>query len=892
MQKIFVIDASGYLYSSYFAIRNMTNSRGESTNALYGFIRSLHKLIKDFQPTHLVAVFDGPRNAKKRLEIYPDYKAHRLATPQDLPCQISWAQEYCTMLGIPYLNIPEVEADDSIGAVAKWAEKQGAEVYICSTDKDLCQLINDRILMLNTRKENQVIGIKEVEETYGVPPDLIIDLLSLTGDSSDNVPGVPGIGPKTASALLKQFGSLDQLLANQEQIAGDKKRVAICENADQALLSRKLVRLDLGVNIPNAEDFYQMKPLDIDRLKIFYSGMNFNSLIRELELTAQKNPAKMSETASNIENYLLIDDEQSLSNLIDFLKTQKEICFDTETTNLHPLKAELIGIGFGVVPEKAWYVPLNGKLGSERVLKAIAPLFENPEIGFYGHHVKYDYHVLANYSINVANICFDTLLASYLLNSHNRQHSLDALSLQYFGKAKIPITDLIGKGKKVITLREVAIEKVREYCCEDVDYTCRLKSILEKDIKERRLESLITDLELPLIKVLAKMERHGIFLDLSKLENISHSIIEQIAVIEKKIYALAGKEFNLNSPKQLSQVLQDIFLIPLPKKSSSNFSTHADVLESLKEEYPIAGLVLDYRNLEKLRSTYIQSLPDEVNQKTARIHCTLNQSVTATGRLSCQDPNLQNIPVRTEAGRKIRESFRPQLPNWSYLAADYSQIELRLLAHFSGDPNMIDAFQHSEDIHASTAAAIFNIPLNAVSKEQRHQAKAVNFGIIYGQQAFGLAKELKIDVKSAAAFIETYFKRFGRIKDYIEQCKEQARQTGQARTHLGRQRAIPEINSKNGQFRMLAERLAVNTPLQGTAADLIKLAMLKIDQQLSELKVEGYMILQIHDELLFELPDHEIETFIPLVKNTMQNVFKLKIPLIVDIAIGKNWKEC
>lgn len=891
MQKIFVIDASGYLYSSYFAIRNMTNSKGESTNALYGFIRSVHKLIKDFKPTHLVAVFDGPRNAKKRLEIYPEYKANRSESPQDLPYQIGWAQEFCGMMGLPYLNIPEVEADDTIGAITKWAEKQGTEVYICSTDKDLGQLVNDRTFMLNTRKENQIIGAKEVEEIYGVPPSQIIDLLALTGDASDNVPGVAGIGPKTASALLKQFGSLDELLANTDKIAGDKKRISIVENTNNALLSRKLVTLDLSVEIPNTQDFYEFKSSDIDRLKTFYSGMNFNSLIREMELTAQSNPATIAETAATVE-YTLVDDEAEFNKLISFLSTQKEICFDTETTAIHPLKAELVGIGLGVSPGKAWYIPVNGKLGLDRVLEGVKPLFENPKIGFYAHNAKYDYHILGNYGINIANISFDTLLASYLLNSHDRQHSLDALSLQYFGKVKTPIEDLIGKGKNTITMREVPIEKVCAYCCEDVDYTCRLKQLLEKQIEERELKTLMQTLELPLLKVLAKMERYGIFLDTPHLDHISHSIIEQINLIEQRIYKLAGEEFNLNSPKQLGQILQEKLLIPMPKKTASGFSTNVDVLESLKDEYPIAGVVLEYRSLEKLRSTYVHSLPEEVFPKTQRIHCSFNQSVAATGRLSCQDPNLQNIPVRTEAGVKIREAFRPQHPGWSYISADYSQIELRLLAHFSEDPSMTHAFQNNEDIHQSTAAAIFNIPIDQVSKQQRYHAKAVNFGIIYGQQAFGLAKELKIDVKSAAAFIDTYFKRFSRVKEYIEHCKEQARKTGKTVTYLGRQRAIPEINSKNGQFRMIAERLAVNTPLQGTAADLIKLAMLKIDQQLSALKLQGYMILQVHDELIFEVPDHEIETFIPLVKNTMEEVFKLKIPLIVDITIGKNWKEC
>lgn len=892
MEKIFIIDASGYLYSSYFAIRNLTNSKGESTNALYGFIRSVLKLIKDFQPTHMVAVFDGPRNAKKRLEIYPDYKIHRLTAPQDLPYQIGWAQEFCTMMGLPYLNIPEVEADDAIGAVAKWAEKQGAEVLICSTDKDLAQLVNERIVMLNTRKDNQIMGVKEVEENYGVPPHQIIDLLALIGDSSDNVPGVAGIGPKTASSLLKDFHSLDNLLANADKIVGEKKKTSILENKDKALISRQLVTLHLDINTPNTEDFYRLKTINLNRLKTFYAGMNFNSLIKELEITAQLNPVLSPEIASSIANYKIVDDDQSLNELINFLKIQKEISFDTETTDPHPLKAELAGIAFAVAPEQAWYIPANGKLGLQKVLKAIAPLFENPQIGFYSHNIKYDLHVLNNYKIPIANICFDTLLASYLLNSQNRQHSLEALAVQYFGKVLIPISELTGKGKKTISILDIPIEKLSTYSCENVDYTCRLKNLLEKEIQERQLEQLLQTLELPLLKVLAKMERYGIFLDAPHLESISHTVMEQLKLLEQRVYLLAGEEFNLNSPKQLSEILQNKLAIPLPKKTATGFSTNAEILESLKDDYPIAHAILEYRTLEKLRSTYIQCLPEEINQQTHRIHCTLNQFIAATGRLSCQDPNLQNIPVRTEAGRQIRESFRPQYPGWSYIAADYSQIELRLLAHFSEDPSMLHAFQNNEDIHTSTAAAIFNIPLDQITKEQRYQAKAVNFGIIYGQQAFGLSKELKIDVKSAGAFIDRYFSRFSKVKEYIEHCKEVTRKTGKATTYVGRQRLIPEIHSKNGQYRMLAERLAVNTPLQGSAADLIKLAMLKIDQQITEKKLKGYMILQIHDELIFEVPDDELDIFIPLVKNAMQDVFKLKIPLIVDIVVGKNWKEC
>lgn len=903
MKKIFVIDASGYLYSSYYAIRNMSNSKGESTNALFGFIRSVLKLIKDFQPTHMVAVFDGPRNGKKREEIYSEYKAHRKAAPQDLPPQIVRAQEFCSLMGVPYLNIAEVEADDTMGTIAVWSKKHGATAYLCTSDKDMAQLVDDHTLLLNTRKDNLIIGAKEVEEIYGVPPTQIVDLLAMTGDASDNVPGLPGVGPKTAISLLQQYGSLDEMLAHPEKIPAGKKRTVIEENKDKALLSRRLVTIDCGVNIPHDLDFYQLKEHEVGQLKSFYSDMNFNSLLKELELNkdiGQSQATHHGSTQKTVQGelplfqdkYILVDDEKDLAELIVFLKKHKEVCFDTETTDLRPLQAELVGIGLGVSPHNAWYIPTNGKLGLQKVLEAVSPLFENPHIGFYGHNVKYDYHVLANYGIHVANLCFDTLLASYLLNSHNRQHSLDTLSLQYFGKVKIPTSDLIGKGKNAILMCDVPIDKVCTYCCEDVDFACRLKKILEGELRERQLEKLMFTVELPLLKVLAGMERHGIYLDIPTLKHTTAIVLKQTEKVAEEIYQMAGKEFNINSTKQLADILQHQLHIALPKKTATGFSTNADVLESLTDKHPIANLLLEYRTLEKLRSTYLDNLPNDVNPKTHRIHCTFNQSVAATGRLSCQDPNLQNIPVRTEVGREIRKAFRPQQEGWSYLSADYSQIELRLLAHFSEDPNMLNAFKHHEDIHVSTAAAILNISPDRVTKEQRHHAKAINFGIIYGQQAFGLAKELKIDVKSAASFIEAYFHRFSHVKEYLELCKERARKTGKAVTFIGRERSIPEINSKNPQLRTFAERLAVNTPLQGTAADLIKLAMLKIDQELHHLNLKSYMVLQIHDELIFEVPDDEINTLTPKVKEIMQGVFHLKVPLIVDITIGKNWKEC
>lgn len=887
MDQLFILDASNYLYSAYFAIRNMTNAKGESTNALFGFARSVLKLIKEFHPKHMVVVFDGPNNAKKRLDLYPAYKAHRQAMPLDLRDQIQKAQHLCSLLNFPWLAIPEVEADDVIGSIAHWAKARTPDVYLCSADKDLCQCVDDRVRILNTQKDNLIIGPKEVKALHGIEPGQMIDYLAMVGDASDNVPGLPGFGPKTAAKLLLQFGTLDNILARPEAITETKKRETLLEQGELARLSRQLVTIDLGVDVPHEESFFAVGKPQYSALKSFYSEMNFSSLLKELEqLQSQDMPV-----TANL-NYRLVDDEAAFTALLDRLQQQTEICFDVETTALHPLEAELVGLGFGFEEGHAWYVPVNGQLGLERVLSGLKPLFENPRLGFYGHNVKYDLQVLANYKIDVANLCFDTILASYLLNSQSRQHSLDALSLEYFGKVKIDIKELIGKGKTAITMREVLIAQICNYCCEDIDYTIRLKALFSQQITERGLTDLLFNLELPLIKVLAGMERHGIYCDKHFLSAIGTEISAQIEGLQKSIFMLAGEEFNLNSPMQIEPIFIKLGIRVGKKTPTGRMRIDSDVLEELSRQYPIAALLKEYRGIEKLRSTYVESLPDCINAKTGRIHCTFNQVVAATGRLSCQDPNLQNIPIRTAAGRRIREAFLPQKPGWSYLAADYSQIELRLLAHFSSDPNLLHAFHNNQDVHAHTASVIFNLPLESVTKEQRHQAKAVNFGIIYGQQAFGLAQELSISVKDAASFIEMYFQRYNRVQAFLDECKEKARQTGKAVTLIGRERAIPEILSKNGTLRSLAERLAINTPLQGTAADIIKMAMLKVAASLSEHKLQGFMILQIHDELIFEVPDEELFATEQLVRDSMQQVVQLQVPLIVDIAIGKNWKEC
>lgn len=834
MKALYVIDASGYIYRSYFAIRNITNAKGESTNALFGFIRSILKLCKDFKPEHLVAVFDGPHSIKKREAIYVDYKAHRKATPPDLIYQIKWAQQVCGLMGISCLSVPEVEADDTMASVALWAAKQDVKTYLCTSDKDLCQLVDERIHILNTFKDNLILGPKEVEDAFGVAPTQMIDFLAITGDSSDNIPGLPGFGPKTAAALLKQYGTLDYILAHPEVVQGKKQEILI-QHAQQALLSRQLVAAHTDVDFPKDRSFFAIKPYDVAALKSFYASMNFNSLIRELDqATAPSSPvpAQMDETA----DYLLIEEEAAFRSLINHLSKQKEICLVVKGSLEQPIKADLVGIAFCIEPKKAWYVSAK-QIGLQIVLEGLKELFKHKQIHFFGHNIKYDYQVLANYGIKIPNISFDTMLASYLLNSHSRQHTLEHLMLEIFGKVKMPLAVLLGKGKNACLLPEAPLDSLTLFSGEEADYTFRLHGILSKQLQERNLTALLTDLELPLLHVLSEMERRGIYLNTAYLEKMSKELVQQIHIMEQEIYQLAGETFNINSPKQLSEILFTKMGIRPPKKTATGLSTDADVLESLSAQYPVAGKIMEYRIAEKLRSTYADSLPLEVNPQTNRIHCTFNQTVAATGRLSCQNPNLQNIPTRTESGRKIRAAFTPQKEGWSYLAGDYSQIELRLLAHLSEDQALIEAFQQGQDIHALTASYIFSVPLNEVTKEQRYNAKAVNFGVVYGQQAFGLSQELGVPLREASLFIEAYFKRYNRVRDFVEECKEKTRQTGRAVTYTGRERLIPEIHSKNGQLRAAAERLAVNTPLQGTAADLIKMAMLQVERKLHEKKM-------------------------------------------------------
>ena len=869
----------------------MTNDKGQSTSALYGFIRSVQKLIKEFSPSHLIAVFDGPDNKKSRQALYADYKIHREGAPEDLFPQFDWAFEFCALAGIPALTVEGVEADDTMASIALWAEKKGAQVFLCSSDKDLMQLINDHIFMIHAHKENLLVDAKKVEELFGVRPDQMLDLLAIMGDTSDNIPGLAGFGPKTAASLLKEFGTLDEILAHPEKVKGEKKQETLRKDKEIALMSRELATLQTDIEIPQTLEEYELKAPDTKGLVEFYHSMRFNTLLREIGGAAPEKEKK-GRVHKEPPEYKLVDTEEDLADLLSFLSKQKEVCLDTETTDIHPLIASLVGIGFCVSPADAWYIPCNGKLGSEKVLPALQNFFSHARCSFYGHNLKYDYHILQNVGITLKNISFDTILASYLIDPQDRRHNLDELALNKFKKAKIPIEELIGKGKHQTSMFDAPIEKVKEYCCEDVDYTCRLKELFAEELKEKNLLKILDDIELPLLPILAKMEREGIFLDVEKLEIQGERLFHELSKIKETIFKQVGEEFNLNSPKQLGSILFEKLQMKMPGRKPTEFSTSADVLEQLADENPVVQEILNYRTLEKLRSTYIEALPQAVNSKTGRIHCTFNQSVAATGRLSCQDPNLQNIPVRGKEGLAIRSCFRPEKKGWSYLGADYSQIELRLLAHFCKDPELIHAFKTGEDVHTHTASLVFDMPPGLVTPEMRSQAKTVNFGILYGQGPYGLSKQLHISTGEASLFIKKYFERYPKILEYLEHCKTEARKTGLSKTLTGRQRPIPEIHNKNPMIRAGAERLAINTPLQGTAADLIKMAMIQIDQAIAEQKLKGKMILQIHDELIFEIPDEEIPSFQKLVKEKMENVLKLSIPIEVHIAVGKNWGEC
>lgn len=896
MNSLFIIDASGYLYRSYYAIRQMTNKKGVSTNALFGFIRSILKLKEEFSPTHCIVVFDCPQGAKSRRQLYPEYKAHRKETPADLIEQIGEAKAFCSLFGLPILCSPEVEADDTMASIAVWAAKEmDSDVYLCTADKDLCQLVDEKVKILKTHKdkstgkENAILGPSEVFQAFGVHPPQIIDYLALIGDASDNIPGVKGIGPTSAAKLLQEYGTLALLYQNLSALTA-KQQQLLTEGKESALLSRQLIALDMAVDFKKEADFMALSSMDREGLLAFCQKMDFHAFIKELHLLDGYKPPLSAEAAakSSLDYQTISEPEEIIKALKKLEEAKTPICLHVEYTPGHILHSIPIGIAFCIEACKAVFIPFNSE--TKPHLKKI---LESDNVHFFGHDLKRELHALANVGIRLPAVEWDTALASYLLHSQQRQHSLDYLIPNYFFVEKIAKEAVSPKVKKGQVAAEVPAEAWATYCCQAADYTYQLKELLSADLIKRNLLALLKELELPLMAQLFAMERHGIFVNPAVLIEFFKEVTEQIKLLKEEIFALAGLTFDLNSPKQLREVLFTVLgMGALKKTDKGHLSTDAHVLAQLSKEYPIASKINDFREVEKLRSTYIEPLLQHIEPTTKRIHCTFNQTVAATGRLSCQEPNLQNIPIRTEMGQRIRQAFCPSNEEWIFLSADYSQLELRLLAHFSGDPTLIEGFNRGEDIHAYTAAIVAGVEIDQVTPAMRRQAKAVNFGVIYGQQAFGLAQELQITVKEAAKFIENYFARYSAVKKYISETIESTRKTGYAVTATGRARLIPDINSKNFPVRAAAERLAINTPLQGTAADIIKLAMLEVQKVLASSNLQAVLLLQIHDELLLELPKEEENRVGAIVRKAMEGVMTLSVPLVVDVAIGKNWKEC
>jgi DNA polymerase-1 len=891
MATIYLLDVSSYLFRSYFAISRMSNDRGEATNALYGCIRSVLKLLHERDPKYICAVFDGPQSKLSRQTIYPAYKGHRKEIPADLPQQIQWASEWFRWMGIPQLAIRGVEADDSLGSIAVWAGAHGHEVRLCSSDKDLCQLVNDRIHLLNPAKDYLDVGPEQVMELYGVRPDQIVDYLAIVGDASDNIPGLSGFGPKTASQLLQSYDSVEGLLKNVDKLSA-KKAETVEKERDTLLLSQRLAQIQLDVEVPQALSAYEKMQVDHEALRTFYRDMSFSSLMSEIATSAPS--AKSAAVA--VPPVTTVLSRADWKQMCDDLGSAEELCIDTETTSEDPLRADLVGIGISAQDRGVYYIPFgrfsSQELSAQEITTGLSRLWGEGSKGVIGHNIKYDLHVLKRHGFTLPRVGFDTILASYLLFAHAHRHNLDHLVMQLYDYKKIPISELLGSGKAQRTMADVPTEQVAKYCGEDVWFTLKLRQDLGRQLEQRDLTSLLIDVEIPLLGVLFLMEEAGIYVDVPMLKATGAEFAATSEGLAQEIFGACGETFNLNSPKQLGTVLYEHMGLKPVKKTATGPSTSAEALEALISQAPFVQRILDWRQLEKLRSTYVDALPSFILPKDNRIHSTFNQSVAATGRISSHDPNLQNIPIRTAEGKRIREAFRPQLPGYSYLSADYSQIELRLLAHMCEDPELVKAFQRGDDIHRFTASLVAGVPLDQVSSTMRQQAKAVNFGILYGQQAYGLSQATGMPMADAKRFIEQYFERFPSVRQFLERCKEEARQTGCTRTLTGRERLLPDINSTNAQVRAAAERLAVNSPLQGSAADLIKLAMLKVQHDLETQGFRAKMILQIHDELLFEAPDEELEKLGQLVRRDMEEVMALKVPLVVDVSVGRNWREC
>ena len=892
--SFYILDAYSLIFQVFHAIPEMTGPAGQPTHAVFGIFRDLLNLFKGRKPGYLAAAFDGD-GPVFRSEIYPEYKANRSEMPPDLAPQIPVIRRVFDGFRVPVLIEEGMEADDVIATLTRRAEERGLDVFIVTTDKDARQLISDhvRILNLRTKKEMDAAAL---EKEWGIRPDQVVDFMALTGDTVDNVPGVPLIGQVNASALIKEFGTLDRLLDEVDRVKGPKKQQNLREHADTARRARTLVKLRDDLELALDWDALKAQIPDREALLAICTECGFHGFREELgALTGIA--AKVEPGPPWVAEYRSVDTPELFATFLDELRRQPKICVDTETTSLDPLRADLVGLSFGWKAGEAYYLPVRGPGGARvldeaATLAALAPILADPDIEKVGQNLKYDMLALARAGVELAGPVTDTMILSYLLESGERNHSLDQLSQRLLGHEMIPITALIGKGKNQLRMDQVDVSKVAEYAGEDADATWRIEEILAPKVRAEGLWDLYAELERPLISVLARMERTGIAVDVGRLQQLSAEFADRMASIEAEIYQAAGRPFNINSGPQLRQVLFDELKLPaLQKTPKGEQSTAQEVLEELALKHPLPALILRHRQLAKLKSTYLDALPELVHQDDGRIHASFNQGVAATGRLSSSDPNLQNIPVRTEEGRQIRQAFVAGRPDWRLLTADYSQIELRILAHYSDDPALVRAFDEDRDIHSAVAARIFHVDESTVDSSMRRVAKTVNFGVIYGLSAFGLAARLGISQAEAAVFIDAYFQEYAGVDRFITQALESALAQGRVETILGRRRPISGIKTTTGHVRNLAERTAVNTIIQGSAADLIKRAMIRIDQEIRDRGFRARMLLQIHDELVFEAPVEEIPRLAEAVRREMTGALDLRVPLKVDLATGSNWLD-
>jgi len=883
MKKLYLIDGNAFCYRAFFAIRSLSNSKGQPTNAIYGFITMLNKIIKQENPDYLAIAFD--RKAPTfRHEKFEEYKATRRPMPDDLVTQLPYIKKYVEAKHIPMFEMDGFEADDILATLAKKADKHSLETYIVTGDKDALQLVGPHTKIYNTNKEGLIYDQEKIMEKFGVEPKRIVDIMALMGDTSDNYKGVPGIGEVTAVGLIKEFGSLKNLFSNLDKVKSAAQKALLEKHKKDAQMSFELAILhdDVPVDFDLAK--LEMSEPDTERLVELYKDLGFRKLIKEI--TPEGNLKG---------DYKLITEKKDFNDLLKRLSECKIFALDFETTSTDPMLAELVGISFSWKEGSAVYVAVskeNSKLlNTDFVLGKLKSILQNESIKKIGQNIKYEQVILANYGIELKGVSFDTMVASYLLNPSRMVHSLDDISLERLNHKMISITQLIGKGKNAITMDRVDVQKVSDYSCEDSDVTLRLKSILEKELKSKDLYELFSDIEIPLINVLSNMEFNGVAIDIKLIGQMSEEIHDLLDKKARDIYEMAGCEFNIKSPKQLQEILFEKLKLPILKRTKTGASTDEEVLRRLATEHALPATLIEYRELTKLKSGYIDSLPKLINPKTKRVHTSFNQTITATGRLSSSQPNLQNIPIKREMGRKIRGAFIPFNKNDLLLSCDYSQIELRVLAHLSGDDILINAFKNDLDIHSRTASLIYGTEQNKVTGEMRQAAKTVNFGIIYGMSPFGLSKELGIELDEAKKFIEAYFDRYPKVKNYIEEQIENARGAGHVTTLMQRRRYIPEINNADPRIRQFAERTAANTPIQGSAADLIKKAMIDIHNALLKEKYQTKLTLQVHDELVFEVPKDELNDLKELAKNKMEDVFKLKVPIKVRMKIGKNWLD-